>query len=313
MSYVAAVGLVVSTAATAYGAYSQNKAKKEAAARAQGATTKGLEFGEKPKAAEYMPVDFSKEQWDTIEANLNNLRGGGRDLLAETNGTIDADALKRAVKFIPNYQQNMRLEGEASNSLLSGRLPYDDALDIVANRGSLTDAIGTPGTAAPATLRDLGLSRLDAIKSGAGLMQGMVNIAEQVNPVSRRMRPQDMYVNPTDRIRLRMEQNQLIQQSDQSRNNIEAGLPPSDSAATQLALAQRLGVIGGGPVGGSDNSGYAQAAASLISGLGGLYGGSTAGSLNTAGAGARGNYGSSYVGSFGQTPVYRPERVSIPA
>lgn len=276
MAIIGVAGTVIGAGATAYSTYSQNKAAKAAS----GANANGINLGSKPKAAEYKPVNFTKEQLRTVWGNqeaLNNII----PLVARTNASIDTDTLKRAQKMIPNYEQNMRLEGMATNSLLNGNLPYDDVLDIVAKRGEAGNAMGIPGGSAPATLRDLGLSRLDAMKTGAGLMKGMVDIAETINPVGRRMLPQSMMLSPMDRIRAAMEQNQIIQQSDQNRNNIEAGVSPTEAANAQLALNGRLN--GGG--GGQDIGGYAQALQGLIGGLGQAYKGSGAGggTMNTAG------------------------------
>lgn len=219
--------------------------------------------------------------------------------------------------MIPNYDENMRLEGMATNSLLNGNLPYDDVLDIVAKRGEAGNAMGIPGGSAPATLRDLGLSRLDAIKTGAGLMKGMVDIADQINPVGRQMLPQSMFLNPMDRINAAMQQNQVIQQSDQNKFNIEAAPTPSEALRAQVALS---GQLNGGGGQGAAVGGYAQALQGLISGLGQAYKGSggtgygagfTQTSYSMPGSSAP-NYISS--GSSGGGPYYtswRPNSIPV--
>lgn len=261
LAIIGVAGTVIGAGATAYSAYSQQKQAKAAASAGQ-----GINFGQKPKAAEYRPVNFTKEQRKTITGNIDNI-GNISTLTRLSNNIITREALQRAKLMIPNYDQNMKLEGMATNSLLQGQLPYDDVLDIVAKRGEAGNAMGIPGGSAPATLRDLGLSRLDAVKTGAGLMKGMVDIADQINPVGRQMLPQSMYLNPMDRINAAMQQNQIIQQSDQNRNNIEAGVSPSQAANAQLQLAGRLN--GGGE--GQAAQGYAQALQGLLSGLGQAY------------------------------------------
>lgn len=306
MAIIGVAGTVIGAGASIYSSSQQSKAAKTAGGKTGGNPTKGLPLGQKPVAAEYRPVDFDREQWNTVQGNLSNL-GSIADLMRQTNSAIDGDAMRRAVKFVPGYKENMRLQGEASTNLLSGRLPYDDVMDIVANRGELTGAMGVPGTGTSATLRDLGLSRLDAIKSGSGLMKGMVDIAETVNPVGRRMRPQDMFLNPLDRIRMAMSQNETIQQSDQNRNNIEAAQTPEEAVRSQVLLAQRTGAMGGGGGGGggADIGGYAQAAQGLLSGIGSLVG-------NRGGGGGGGPSGT-YGGQFAVNPsegvknrIYRP-------
>lgn len=284
-SGIAIAGLVVSAAGTAYGAYSKNKEAKAAAGAGA-----GLPVGKKPNAAEYKPVNFTKEQGKAIRGNINNI-GNISTLTNLSDRIITREALNRARTMIPNYDANLKLEGMATNSLLQGQLPYDDVLDIVAKRGEAGNAIGTPGGSAPATMRDLGLSRLDAIKTGSGLMKGMVDIAEQINPVGRQMLPQSMYINPMERIQMAMQQNQLIQQSDQNRNNIEAAPSPSEALRAQVGLGGQL--QGGGGGGGA---GYAQALSGLLSGLAqykgsGSGGGTVYPEYNVTGAAARTNAG----------------------
>lgn len=232
---MATIAAILGTAYSAYSTHSNSQKQKEAAKTAG----QGINFGQKPEAAKYEPIDFTDEQLQAIVGNINNL-GATSDLMGQQNALIDQDAMRRAKKFIPGFRDSLRLEGQATGDLLAGRLPYDDVLDIAANRNEATNALGIPGTGASATLRDLGLSRLDAIKSGAGMLNGMVQLAESVDPVSRRARPQDSAVNPADRIRLEMEQRQLMQQSEQSANNLAAGISPTQSAQAQLALNGQL-------------------------------------------------------------------------
>lgn len=256
------VGGAAISAGTSMYASSQKKKALGTAANAN--------WGEKPKAAEYKPVDFNQEQLNSIYQNLTSLGKGNGDLMRQSNEYIDTDAMKRAGRFIPGYRQNIKTLGHATGDLVSGRLPYDDVLNIVGDRANLTGAMGIPGTDGPATMRDLGLSRLDAIKTGSGLMQNMVQMAETINPMSRRMRPQDNMVSPLDRIRLTMEQNQLIQQSDQNRNNIEAGISPSQQARNQIQLAQAGSA-------GADTAAIGSAIGGIVSSVGGGLGKSSAG------------------------------------
>lgn len=297
LAIIGVVGTVASAGAAAYGAYSQNKARKDAA-RQTAQAGQGINFGQKPKAAEYKPVDFTGEQFNTIMGNIANRKNAAK-LAMQTNQAIDSDTLARARKFIPGYEANMAQEGQNSTQLLKGRLPYDDVLDIAANRSGLSGALGVPGTGGPATLRDLGLSRLDAIKTGGSMLNNMVDIAERVNPVNRRMTPQDEYLKPFDRIQAAMQQNQLIQQSDQNKYNIAAGLSPTDQANAQLQLAGALGGIG--PSAGS------AASSALISSLGSSIGGY----LTRSGTGGGGSLGG--IGSGGYSLASDPGLYQSPS
>lgn len=264
--WVAAAGLAVSAAGTAYGVYSQSKASK--AAEGGGMPGGGVfasAFGEVPEAAEYRPVNFKQTQLDTITDNRLALPDIGR-LVSGANNIITRDALTRADKLIPSYRASMDAYGRAGNELLNGRLPFEDVLGIVSDRNELANALGTPGAAGNATLKDLGISRLGAIQSGGGILKDMVGIAETISPINRYMKPQDMMLDPATRIGMEMQQNQLIQQSDQNRNNLEAAGDPAAYAQLQLALAQagRGSTAGAGsdPIGG-----YIGAAGQLLSGF----------------------------------------------
>lgn len=285
------VGAAAQVGTQVYGA----SQKKDAAGAAA-----GQNYGQKPKAAEYKPVDFSAEQIASTLDNLKSLGKGGGDLMRTTNAYLDTDALMRAHRTIPGYKANLKQLGMNTGALLRGQLPYSDVLDIVANRGGLEGSLGTPGGGATATYRDLGLSQLEGMKTGAGLLGSMVNIAETINPISRRARVQDQFLSPLDRIRLGMEQNQLIQQSDQSKYNIEAGISPSELAARQIQLSQ----IGSA---GSEASAVGSGIGSILGSVSapGAFGGDSAG-------GASGHYGATFEGYSSGMPVYRPQVVSYP-
>lgn len=283
-TYAAIAGVVVSAATTAYGAYSKGQAEK----KASGAISpKGA--GTVPKAAEYEEVHVGKEQLRTIQDNykaLDNIIPLDR----RTNAYIDSDAMARATKFIPGYKSAMDTYGRAGNDLLNARLPFSDVMDVVSNRTDLTNTVGIPGQGGTnATLKDLGLSQLDAVKAGGGILKDMVGIAETVNPVGRRASPQQMFLSPADRVNWQLQQNQLIQQSEQNKNNLAAAADPAAAAQMQLQLGQ-AGVQAGG---GGSNAGYANAAGQLVSGIAGAY-------ANKGGGGGTPNYGN----ASGAVPNY---------
>lgn len=293
MSYVAIAGVVVSAGTAAYGAYSKSKAEKSAAGAI---TSKGA--GTVPKAAEYAEVHVGDEQrrtlWDNYKA-LDNII----PLDQRTNAFIDADAMNRATKFIPGYKSAMDTYGRAGNDLLNARLPFSDVLDIVSNRTDLTNSVGIPGQGGTnATLKDLGLSQLDAVKAGGGILKDMVGIAETVNPVGRRARPQDMFLDPTERVNWQLQQNQLIQQSEQNKNNLAAAADPAAAAQMQLQLGQA-----GVQAGGGSGAGYANAAGQLVSGIAGAYANRSGGGGTYTGAGyVGGGLGSDTIAGAGPQP-----------
>lgn len=233
---MAVIGVgVLAAGATAGATYYSNKKQKDAtkAASAQA----GQAYGRIPDAAKYKPVNINFEQLEAIFRNQDALPAI-TGLLKNSNKFITDDALRRASKLIPGYRDAMATYGRAGNDLLNGRLPYEDVLGIVSDRNELTNSLGIPGSGINGTLKDLGLSRLDGIKAGGGILKDMVGIAETISPIGRNTTPQSFMLSPQERINYGMQQNQLIQQSQQSANNLAASGDPAAYAQMQLQLAQ---------------------------------------------------------------------------
>lgn len=292
MAIVGVAGAVVAAGSAAYGAYSKGEAEKDAAnSRVPSDSLIARAAGTVPKAAEYMPVDFSKEQLAGIGANQGALQSA-IDLSRGTNNFLTNDALRRISKMVPGYSAAMQKMGMNANNLLSGRLPFNDVLGIAGDQSGLTASLGIPGTAGPATMRDLGLSELQGIQAGGGMLKDMIGMAEAINPIGRSLTPQSMFVAPTDRLKMTMEQNQLVQQSNQNKNNLEAQGDPE--ARLRLGL-QTSGALSGytGPDPGMTaiNTGIGSLG-SMAAGMGGMGG-------MGGGGGGMGGLGSLFGGGGG--------------
>jgi hypothetical protein len=271
---------VVSTGVSMYGASKsrkesaayRDKSMKDAYARLQALSAgAGAEvFGSVPEHAPYEPIDLSQSQLDTIAGNQAALPGAA-SLASSTNDYILADDLKRIRALVPQYDNNINRMGDVTRDLLLGRLPYGDVLDITANRSEMSANLGIPGGGANATLRDLGLSQMGAIQQGGSMFQQMLQAAQAVNPHERRMTPQGMFFTPQQRAELDITQAQLKQQSEQSRNNLEAMPDPTAAGQFQLGLAA-LGLQGGGTDPGPGTAAMYQAIAGGIGAMGNAYG-----------------------------------------
>lgn len=311
---LAIVATVATVGSAAYGAYSAHQASSAAQkaqdtqvsaqdARQQSILDLAKQLDTKPKAAEYQPVDFTQAQRGAILGNRSNL-DAIQGLLGDSNSMTALLDRQRANRLIPGFNQILKSEAGATGSLLNGQLPYDDVLGVVSDRNSLAGSLGTPGAAGNATLKDLGLSRLDAIKTGGGLFKDMVGIAQSVSPIERYGKPTDFFVSPEQRIQDTMNQNQLIQQSTQSKYNLDA----APTTGQQIQLAALLGSSGPltpQPIAQPDYGKYA------LQAIMGLQQGYNSGALG-------GHYGATNVGTgatYGlpnaTSPVYRP--VSIAA
>lgn len=251
MSYAMIAGTVISAATTAYSVNQQKKAQKKAQQAA------GQLPASAPQAAEYKPVELNQEQINAITANRDALPYI-RQLMSRSNNFLTADALRRARKLIPNYDLSMRNLGAAAGALTGGQLPLDELEKIIGSRAENSSGINIPGLAGPATLKDLGLSSLDAINQGSGLLGKMVSMAETISPRGGYMKPQDMMLSPQERIRLEMEQRGLVQQSDQNAYNLEATASPqamanlrmaSGEGANAASMAAQLGQMANSAVG----------------------------------------------------------------
>lgn len=308
-SWIAVGVAVVGTTASAISANQKAKAAKKAGnIKLPSAGEFDDAYGDVPKAALYEPVDIDQEQLAALIGNRENLPAMNA-LMKDSNNMVTVDALRRASKLIPGYRQSMDAYGAATGDLLRGNLPYEDVLEVVRNRADLSNTLGVPGTAGSATLRDLGISRLDAIKTGGGMLQDMVNIAERVSPRASYLVPRDLIVPPGARIETALLQQQLRQQSEQNFNNLAASGDPSERARLEAELgtipsraaaaaidptADTIGAIGSGLTG-------------IAGGMGGMGGGS-GGASSGAGAGwysgtaTRPNYASWAAGP--QTGTY---------
>jgi len=186
-------------------------------------------FGSRPD--ESSPIDSALA---AILGNIENL-GPLEQLTRSLNQNISDAAIDRAVSFDPNFAENLSALSESARNLIRGNLPFDDVQDIISDRAELTNAIGVPGTAGNATLRDLGLSRLDAQQRGQNIFQQILAAQQAVDPIQRQITGTQFLVNP---------QTQLA--ADTSNAAIRSAADPIASGlfnldlggATQTALAR---------------------------------------------------------------------------
>ena len=296
---------VIAAAATAGTAVYSSQQSKNAAKKAREASMVSSPdarkaFGGKPHAALYEPVNIDKTQLDSILSNRAALDDTSQ-LMKTGNNVITQDALRRASALIPGYRQSMEAYGAGAGALLHGEIPYQDVLGIIGDRAGLAGKLGIPGTAGNATLKDLGMSRMDALKTGGGMLQDMVGIAERVSPRNDYLTPKEFLISPADRVKTNIAQNELLQQSQQNYENLKAGGDPAARATLEANLAAQ------GNRGGNYSAAItaaAQGASELIGGIGQYYKGRSSGGLNSS----TGFYGSEAsalkAGGSGATASY---------
>ena len=143
-------------------------------------------FGTKPSGIDPISVNTG------LSRNVSQIRSQGLPAALDFTGDINQQLsdetlslnLERMRSLVPNFDTISGQIGNVTEDLIFGRLPFDDVLDIVSDRQSLSASLGTPGGQTSATLKDLGMSRLGAMQTGFGMFQGFANtLATAVSPI----------------------------------------------------------------------------------------------------------------------------------
>ena len=255
-------------------------------------------FGDKVKPAlfenaPYEPIDYGDVQGKTVSDNRENMPNI-LGLTADINNALRADSAFRIEQFAPGFGDNLRTMTNSAKALLGGRLPYSDVMDIISDRQAAGNAIGTAGTFTNATLKDLGLSQLQAQQTGSEMMSRIGNLVESVDPIGQRSRPQDWTLAPNQTVPLKQQDTQfgasydqmeriLAQQSEQNANVLNAAPDPSGRGLFGAQFTMKTGT----PFGGTGAAGGAAGFdwGSLISGIYGAYRSSQQGGAGGAAAG----------------------------
>ena len=270
---VAAVGI---TAGAIQGAKNRKQQRDLAnQARKDGANV----FGTKPEGIEYepvhyTPVNYGDVQMDTIH-NQQKAMPDINSLTASINKALRDDSETRINGWVPGFTKSLGTMGNNASELLNGRLPFQDVLDIVSKRQELSNTLGTPGTSTNATLRDLGLSRLDAMNQGGDMMSRITQLAQAIDPMEQRSRPQDWMYTPSQSIPWKiqeqqfgatLEANQAMFKHGVDQNNAVLAATGDPSAINQFGASYLQNVAGGVPQSGGQQGGgvnYAQIASML--------------------------------------------------
>lgn len=242
-----AVTTAVSVGTAAYGASQKNKQAKgvmrgfdDAASFA--AANPGA-FGEK---IDFKPIKYSalfkqdpgygKIAGDTIAGNQRNLPANLK-LARETNQAITDDSLARMDQLYPGLKGQFGQQSRNTSNLLRGDIPFEDQNAITARRSEAI-SLGGGGATQQQVAADLGLSRLDAMQSGAANLTNNVNLWNAIDPISRRVNPQSLFVDVDRAISSSVAENQFAAQFAASERNtkINHAMLPDPRLAGQLNL-----------------------------------------------------------------------------
>lgn len=202
-------------------------------------------FGDElnPEAFLYHPVNLTKSQLDTIKGNLKAFPSA-LELTDQVNPSIWANDLGRIRTMMPQFDKARDSYIGTTRQLQEGKLPYSDVMDIFSSSATTAAAGGTPGGSRNATLKDLGLSRLDAMDRGNSMFAGFMQVAQQISPVEHQMRPQQMFFTPQERATMDIEQAALEQQGRASAELARAMPDPATNALVNARMGIEMASMG---------------------------------------------------------------------
>lgn len=247
MTWAAIAVTAVSAGTAAYGASQKNKQAKGVMAgfddAASFAAANPGAFGEKIdfKAIKYSPLFKSDPGYgniagQTIAGNQRNLPGN-LQLMRETNQAITDDALTRMDQLYPGLKGQFGQQSRNTSNLLRGDLPFEDQ-NAITSRRSEAISLGGGGATQQQVAADLGLSRMDAMQQGAVNMTNNVNLWNTIDPISRRVNPQSLFVDVGEAINSSVAENKFKAQFDASERDtkINYAMMPDPRLAGQLNL-----------------------------------------------------------------------------
>lgn len=242
-----AVTVAVSAGSAAYSAGQANKRAKgidQGFANAQqfALDNPGV-FGEK---IDFRPVEYNalfrtdpgyaNVAGDTIAGNQRNLPAN-LQLMRDTNQAITKDAKDRINTDYPDFAAQFSQQSRNTGNLLRGDLPMEDQRALTAQRTEQI-SLGGGGASQGQVAADLGLSRLQAMQSGAANLTNNVNLWNSIDPISRRVNPQSLFVDVGAAVSAAVNENQFgaTFEALQRDAEINYGMLPDPQLAGQLNL-----------------------------------------------------------------------------
>lgn len=190
-------------------------------------------FGRKPVGIEFQAPDLATSNQNFLDFSVPGATEAADVVNARLSRSVLDNNLMRIRELFPDFDRASESFSGATADLLAGRLPFEDVMDIISDRQSLAGSVGTFGTQTNATLKDLGLSKLDAIQTGGNMFQQFAQtLNSSVSPI-----PQNFasgasllpFTTQTPELQLRIAENE--QASAQGAEFLSAS---PDPAASQL-------------------------------------------------------------------------------
>lgn len=213
---------------------------------AAGASALGGLFGSgsKPKLTPYVPVDLTGSQAATIQGNLETTPAA-QELASKTNVFNQQQILAMLKAAVPGYQQIQETTGKQIGSLLKGELPADVSAYVKSQAASKAVAGGFAGggMASNLTMRDLGLTSLQAINQGLDAANRWIQTT-RATAVPELFDVSRMFMTPAQRASLDVSQ-RVTQWQAQNNMAIADAAPDPTMAAIGGTLSSLGGLAGG--------------------------------------------------------------------
>lgn len=206
--------------------------------------------GRRTRVPEFRRVDTEREQRESIRQNLNQLESAS-ELSRRTTEADQATLESQLRRAIPGYD---RLISQASSNIganLRGELSPEVTSQVqrsTAGRALMSGAGAGSGFGRALTARDLGLTSLNLQQQGLGQAMSFIQnqrSAGMVQPMS----AASMFVSPTQRINLALQENAMQYNRDLTAAQ-EAAKPDPMMAAIGGSFSNIGGMMLGGAMGG---------------------------------------------------------------
>jgi len=190
-------------------------------------------FGSVPEASEYEAVDPIEQFNNTLSSNEENL-DRITDLVRGINDYVTQDSLDNIDAVFPEFRKQLAQYSGISSDYMNGQIPFDDVLTTVERGQEARGIIGTAGTTDSATLKDLGLLKMDVMNQGTSMFERVTALSQQISPASRRVSAANYLLDPTTVTQVNLQNAENNQASQQSANNLASYPDPVAANLFQL-------------------------------------------------------------------------------
>jgi hypothetical protein len=261
-----------------------------------------MSAGKKVKVPQFQRVNTEKEQEAAIKQNIASLQSG-TELATKTTAaeqTLPESQLRRA---IPGYDQLISQASSNIGSALKGELSPEATRNIQRYSASQALSRGVGGGSGAGLFGAVqNYARASEARQNQGLAQAQNFIQQQRTfGMAQPFSVSSMFITPTQRINLSLQENQFQYQRDMAAAQVAAQPDPM-----MAAIGGSLSNIGGMALGGG---------MSKMGMGGGMGGGGGGGQGGGGGGGITVNYGGYGGGNVGYNPYgsYQPNMYSAPS